>query len=71
MLKMTTERQKRLNNKLREMEEFMRRNGYLPLQKAHEFLMMGLSISEGFKEMEESRDKWRKKYKDLNSSSTS
>lgn len=56
---MATEKQKQIIDTLKEMEELMRAKGHLPIEHAHQFLMMGFSISERFKEMEKSRDLWR------------
>ena len=58
---MTTEKQQEILNDLKDMEELMRTKGYLPIEYAHQFLMKGFGISERFKEMEESRDIWKKR----------
>ena len=58
---MVTNKQKEIIELLNRMELFIRKQGYLPIEAAHEFLMMGSSISERFKEMNESRDSWKEK----------
>lgn len=62
---MTTEKQKQILDKLKDMEELMRVKGYLPIKDAHDFLMMGFSISENFRYMNESRDNWRNKHEEI------
>lgn len=57
--KMATEKQEEIIRMLKDMEEIMRTKGYLPVVESMKFLDKGFSISERFREMQESRDKWK------------
>jgi len=60
-----TEKEEQVLKTLQEMEEVMRVRGYLPIIDAMKFLDLGFSISENYRFMKESRNKWRDKYEKL------